>query len=738
MAVIGSIRKHGVLLMVIIGFALVLFLLMGLFDGNTLNRFLHADDYTKGKVDGEYIDDRYNKLYEDLTLLFKVVNDKSTLEEAESYFIHELTWEQVIAEITVGKELESLGIVYTDELTEVIMDEVFATLSTQQPNNYMMSYFSYLVKIFGVETAQQIILSVRDAKDVPEYAEVYGIYKVLQDRIVFEHKLRMYQGFSVGTMNFSDAMATKIAADNKVMTTQLLTVNPQHAAFAEIDATVSDKDLKKWYDGNKTRFKNDEETRDIDIAIFPIQPTATDKANIEADVRAQFERFQATEIDSFNRNESFSVIDSVFRKKGEYMVVNTKSGYTSIETIDTLEQMIFNAGVGNYIEPFNYQDQTWFYGKTFGAAQRPDSVMVAFLIVDYRNSQNPAGTRSKKQARLEADSLKNVVLSGQTSIFELRPQYMAGNNFTDTTMWLDEERTIRDLYNGLVGMPEGDVYIHNAQAAFVVYQVLAKTEPVSKRQYALYAMDVQASEETVSALRAQAQKLAASSNTTEEFIAEANNAGVQILPGKNVKSMAAIVNQFECRPVVAWAFSDNTAKNSVSDVYKLDNGYFVVASLVNILPKGVPSFEDVKDVIAMERNNMRKVELVKEKIASEISGGKSMKDLATLYGATVVDSVRLTFLGEQGQNRGVDNGVTGEIFGKGSNSGTQVIAGKINVFVLAPGSIVDGQQPSETLQQEKFLLQNICTGRGARNEYAIITGLKRNIEIIDNRAKFYR
>lgn len=738
MAVIGSIRKHGVLLMVVIGFALVLFLLTGLFDGNTLNRFLHADDYTKGKVDGEYIDDRYNKLYEDLTLLFKVVNDKSTLEEGESYFIHELTWEQVIAEITVGKEFESLGIVYTDELTEVIMDEVFATLSTQQPNAYMMSYFNYLAKVFGVETAQQIIMSVRDASDVPEYAEVYAIYKVLQDRIVFENKLRMYQGLAIGTMNFSDEMAKKMAVDNKVMTTQLVTINPQHAAFAEIDATVSDKDLKKWYDENKTRFKNEEETRDIDIAIFPILPTPADKANIEADVRAQFERFQATEIDSFNRNESFSAIDSVFRKKGEYMIVNTKSGYTSIETIDTLEKMIFNANAGQYIEPFNYQDQTWFYGKTFGSAQRPDSVLVALLIVDYRNSQNPAGTRSKKQARLEADSLKNIVLSGQTSIFELRPHYMAGNNFTDTTLWVNEERTIRDLYSGLVETSEGQVFVHNAQAAFVVYQVLAKTEPISKKQYALYAMDIQASEETVNVLRAQAQKLAASSSTTEEFVAEANNAGVQILPGKNVKSMAANINQFECRPVVAWAFSENTTKDAVSDVYKLDNGYFAVATLVNVMPKGIPPFENVKDIIANEQNNVRKIELVKEKIASELSAGKSMNEIASLYGTTVLDSIRLTYLGEQGQNRGVDNGVTGEMFGRGNNGGTQVVAGKNSVFVFSPGSVVDGPQPSETLQQEKFLLQNICTGRGARNEYTAITSLRKNIEIKDNRAKFYR
>ncbi|MDL2327011.1 hypothetical protein LJC67_08025, partial [Bacteroidales bacterium OttesenSCG-928-A14] len=169
--------------------------------------------------------------------------------------------------------------------------------------------------------------------------------------------------------------------------------------------------------------------------------------------------------------------------------------------------------------------------------------------------------------------------------------------------------------------------------------------------------------------------------------------------------------------------------------FKLDNGYFAVATVVEKHPQGTPKFEDVKDAISAEMTHIKKVELVKEKIAAEIAAGKSMKDVASAYGSIVMDSVKMTYLGEQGQNRGVDNGATGEMFAKSSNNGVQTIAGKDNVYVFAAGSVVDGAQPSETLQQEKFLLRNIFSGRGMRNEYMVITGLRKNIEILDNRGR---
>ncbi|MDL2296602.1 SurA N-terminal domain-containing protein [Bacteroidales bacterium OttesenSCG-928-B11] len=739
MAAIGSIRKHGVLMMIVIGFALVLFLLTGLFDGNTLNRFIHGDQYTRGKIDGQYVDERYATLYEELTVLYKILNDKNTLEEAETYFIHELTWEQLLTEITLNKEFESLGIIYTDEAIEVIMDEVFATLSTQQPNNYLIGYYSYLAKMRGEEFAQQVLMSIRDLKDQPDYADLYYMYKVIQDRIVFESKMNTYRGFAMGTMNFSDELAKKIATENKTMTAQLMSINPQHASFAEIDATVSEKEMKNWYNENKFRYNNLVETRDIDIALFPIIPTNTDKQNIENEIREKFENLQSTTLDSFNRAQMFQIVDSSYHKAGSNLIVNTTNGYIALDVIDTLEKIIFNSAPGDYIEPYNHEDQIWFYGQTFGTAQRSDSILVALLFVDYKSQQNPNGTRTKKEARLEADSVKNVILNGEASVFELLPNYLGGRNATDTTLWISEDdfRGNIDLYSNLLETPVGGVYVENNKAtAYNIFQVLAKTDPIIKKQYALYAADIIASDETINSLRSQAQQLASASSTTEEFHTEANNAGVQVMNGNAITPMATSINQMPgFRSVVYWAFNENTAKNAVSDIFKLDNGYFAVATVVEKHPQGTPKFEDVKDAISAEMTHIKKVELVKEKIAAEIAAGKSMKDVASAYGSIVMDSVKMTYLGEQGQNRGVDNGATGEMFAKSSNNGVQTIAGKDNVYVFAAGSVVDGAQPSETLQQEKFLLRNIFSGRGMRNEYMVITGLRKNIEILDNRGR---
>lgn len=736
MAAIGSIRKHGVLLMVVIGFALVLFLLTGLFDGNTLYRVFASDQYTMGKIDGENVDESYRKLYDQNTLLMKVLQDKSTFNETENYQIHQITWEQLIYESIFDKQLGKLGVVFTQELTEELLEEAKASITTEQGHPYMSAYAQYLIPRIGVDNVLAFINNIEEYQYVDWAGELYNTYKAIERRIIFEEKLNTYFAFAQGTMYYSTPLAQKFAEDNSSARAGLVSINPIATAFNELDVTVSDKELKDYYNKNKTKYTVKENLRDIDVAIFPIAPTVEDKNDIEQNVRSKFEAFSTVAtIDSFNMAAMYNPVDSNFHTKGSPIVINTPNGYVTMQT-DVLDSLLYDRPVGTVIEPFNWNDQMWFFGKTFGAEYRPDSVYVAALVVDFKSNQNPNATRTKRQARALVDSLKNVISSGQTSIFTLTPDYLGGRQAADSLMWYPEAGTPFALYNGLLKTAFGGFYVDELPTALVLYQLMDRTMPIAKRQYALYSFDIKASDNTINAIRSNASKLAAGSTSADELVDEANNNGIQLVNGTDIASMSASISHLqECRPIVSWAFANKMNVNDVSDVFKLDDRMFAVAAIRDIKEKGIAKFETVKEEISAELTAIKKREAVENTIREELNNGASMRAIADKYSVPFNDSIRITFAGEPYQNAGIENAAIGKIFGNDALNQPQVVSGKNMVYVVSLYN-VETTPASNNLIMEKNLLKNLVNGR-SRNEMIILEGLKDKLDIFDNRGRFY-
>jgi len=736
MAAISAIRKHGVLLMVIIGFALLLFLLTGLFDNNTLYRIFSSEKFTMGEVDGENVDEQYRSLFEQNSALLKILNNKNSFEESETYQIHQLTWQQLVDEKVLDKQLKALGVFYTDEMIENLLNDAKASLRSERPNQYLGAFFQYLAQMTGAENAQNIINSIEDYKDVEGAEEIYTAYKAIERRIVYEQKMNLYFAFSQGAVYFSDAIAQKLNSDNQTAMSQLVTINPAAPAFKNVKVDVKQDEVENWYEDHDYRYNIMENSRDIDIAIFPIAPTAKDKQNIADSVNALYQHFvSAPTIDSFNLHQYFSLIDSNYHKKGDQVVINGKNGYSAL-TIDALDTIIFRTPVGVNIAPYNYQDMMWFFGKSFGSEKRPDSLLVAFLVVDFKSPKNPKSTRTAEQAKLETDSLQNLLNSNQASVFSLLPNYLAGRSASDTTTWYEEKTTNKTLYDKLLKTPNGGYYVDELQSAYVIYQLLTRTQPLEKRQYALYGFDIKASDSTIADIKSSATQLAAASTSADALVNEANKRGVQLLKGIDVTSMAATINQLtNCRSVVSWAYSDDIKENAISDVIKLDDRMFVVASLRNIKEKGIPDFEDVKDVVTNDYKEIKRVEKIEKMVKDEVAKGASLAALASKYGTTVSDSVQLSFAGETFQNAGVENGAIGKIFTLPADRKLEVVSGKNMVYVVSLSSY-QKVKPSEKFTTEKSILRNMLLGRN-RNEMVILQGLKDNIDIWDNRGRFY-
>lgn len=718
MAAIGSIRKHGVALMIIIGLAMLAFILGDL--SQVTRTFSNKN--TLARIGNTKLDNVYGKQYEENTALIRLIQNKSSFDENETYQIHDMTWRQLLQDQILDKQLDKLGLAYNDQMVEDFKADMLASLNSQQPNQFMMQFAQALAQQVGPENAMAIISNIDEYANNDQTRDIYNAYQAIVRFALSAEKANRYGALVQNSIYFSDPLAKKLAADNKSAMVSLMPVNPQSPAFNSITPSVSDKEIKDFYNTHKKDlFTVTEPNRDIDVAIFPINPTTEDLQALEQQVRADFQQFANSDLLAYSTEKGNGSVDSTYYK-------------TEDINLDILDSLIFKSSVGSFIEPFVYENQKWYFGKVYGGAARPDSVLVAAVELPFKNAQNTGAKYSKKEARLLADSLKNVLLSNQANIFQLRKDFSA-NTAGDSTFWIPERGTITTLYNGLLETPNGGIYVYKAPTGYIVFQALTRTAPIEKRQFVLYDYDILASEATLNKIKSEANAFAASVNNADELLSTAAKKGIQVVQGNNILSMASVINQLpNCRDIVSWAFSDDVKKNDISDVYNVERMFFAVAALRNVRDNGVQKFNDVKDDVKSMLETQVKAEMVADQVNKALSSS-NMQALAQQYGTQVMDSVYLSFTGDVYQNRNVDGQAIAKIFALPTNKPTAVNGQNMVYVVNVDQTNTATATPGYAM--EKNLLRNQLLGR-ERNEMTIINYLISQAKVLDNRGRFYQ
>ena len=605
------------------------------------------------------------------------------------------------------------------------MDELAANLisglKSQQPNQLLYRLVSYLAKQVSMEQAIDFISNIEDYKNEGQVRDIYNAYKAIERFALLDQQRTRLNALAQNTVNFSDEALKYIASINQTALAQVVSIYPSNELFNDIDATISDKEIKDFFKKNKSRYTIKTDSRDIDVAVFPIQPSPEDLAAIRDTAMSRAERLKAAaSIEDYNISMMHGQLDSIYFKRSDIQ-------------IDTLAKLIFDRPVGSFIEPFEYENVVWYYGKTYGMAKRPDSVHVAYLVVDFKTDRNPNGTRTKEEAKNIADSLKKELQRG-ADIFKLMPDFLAGRKAEDTTAWFSEHGVYRQLYDSLLTKT---IFVHDVPAAYVVYKILERSAPVEKRLFVIYTEEIKPSDATIKAIRSEATQLQVGCNSAEELMTAAAQKGIQVTQGKDISSMAASISQLQnVREIVSWAFSPNTALNAVSDVYNINNsGYFAVAAVREIKKKGDPKLEQVRETIETELKATKKLALIQDKINTQIREGVSLQQIAEKYQVGFMDSVRLTFGGETYQNRSIEHAALGKIFALEANT-PWAVTGKSNLYAVSVYEINEAGEPSPNFMMEKSALRNAVAGR-SRNESTIMEGLKEKAAILDQRYLFF-
>lgn len=780
MAAIGRIRKHGVALMIIIGIALLAFIigdLTQIIPSITNRNLLGKIGSTSIRMDGR--ENTYTSYFEQNRALISFVNNITSTDDELDQYIHDFTWEQIKQEVILEDQLAKMGITFHDEMVENINSELLSSLTSQRAmrsnaQQYLIVMCQRLLQNSG-NTFDALVEALNNINDY-RGTDIYNMYKAIERMAVLEAANNAYFALISGSNYFSTPLLKQVGSENNV-TMQLAIVNPNAPAFKDIQVNVDEKEAKNFFNSHSDRYYVKEDNRDIDFAIFPIVATAQDRQDTEDTVKAIYQRFtEANTINGFvkserkiEKNRKFAAGEAYFwsyndqtakhlqidtllyLKHGEsalqyYNVEDREAPYSLPGKLDTT---IYHSPAGTMIPPY-LDGNFWYFGKVRDIAYRPDSILTTFLTIPFKYGQNTV-TMEKEEAKALADSLANVVTT-TTSIFKLLPQYKNDRIFqADSTYWFEDMPDT--LYTKLIQTGIGQVYIHEAMDCYLVMQVLSKTQANEKRQYVLYPVPIEASKATIESLRLAANELASASDNVEKLEELAQTKGALLVPQSNVKNMQGSIStgmqeSLMCREAISWAFEKETKVNSVSrtafegrfaySAYnqpkQLGSQAFIVAGLKKVNEAGKAKFENVKDIITDELTAEKKIAAISEKITGELAN-TNIQELASKYGFQLRDSVKLSIA--QNMPYGLDNAIVGKIATM-TATGKPVVVNSNRSICIATIYNTEAGKPTEALGMERNILREVTLGRGANEQVIAMEDLEKDVKIVDRRHNFYK
>ena len=270
MATLQKIRNHGVALIVIVGLAMLAFIL-GDFLNSGSSFFNRSREYV-GEIEGHKVHyTEYEAAKDQLTEVYKIESGRTDLDEDLSAQIRNQVWQMMLMDWTLRAEAERIGMdVTADELSELCIGQHPHQLIAQRRAFYDEN------GQFNRDNLLRFLNSIEQEDDAQnanlQQAKTYWMY--WENAVRLTHMQEKFSGLmqNLVTANKLDAKYAFEARQNSVSAD--FVVQPFHT-IADSLVTVSNNDLKKLYESRKPLYKQTP-NRSIEYITYPVVPSEQD------------------------------------------------------------------------------------------------------------------------------------------------------------------------------------------------------------------------------------------------------------------------------------------------------------------------------------------------------------------------------------------------------------------------------------------------------------------------------
>jgi peptidyl-prolyl cis-trans isomerase D len=707
MALIGQIRKHSGLLVVVIGVALAAFVL-----GDFLKPSQQRQENYIGEVGGiEITSQEFFQKVSEQEQVTKEQRKTDKLEAQDLFQIRQSIWNQFVQEIIMAEEYLSLGLtVTTDELSEQILGEnphKYVQQSFTNPNTQM--YDPEMVKSF----LQNLDGQSADMKQ--RYLNLETMVK--EDRLKTKYNTLITKAYSI-----PEAFA-KLDYINNNRKVDFRFVAPKFSAVADSSVAIIDADLKEYYKEYEYNYKQDE-VRSVDFVIFEVKPSQEDRKNIASEVNKLYAEFKTTDdVTLFVNSVSDTRYDSTYKKEADLSARIAKE--------------MFESPIGTMVGPY-IENEIYNIAKLMDRQERADSIMMSQLLISYASA--PSGMnlseRTKEEAETLVDSLLFAIEKDPEKFEDLTVEFSnyptAADDKGDLGWIVDGNPGFTLFYNEAADVKVGGVKKMETALGFHIIKVSEKTEAIEKVRVAIVTRAIEPSNETFQETYLAASTFAGENPTLAQFDTAVVNQGLNKRSADRLDKMSNRIAGVENpRQIIRWSFFDRTELGTVSPVFE-DGKNYIVAVLKDITPEGFTPFEKVKEQIRPLVLNLKKGDVLVERINA--LNAQDLYQIASKMDEKVDTATDISFMARNIPGFGRENEVIGKLMTLEAGKLSAPLKGNNAVFVVLIDEI---KEPNEIDVYSIYANQLESAFKNKITANAPYKALEEKTEIFDNRLMFY-
>lgn len=597
MATLEKIRSKSVLLLIIIGVALIAFII-----GDFLNsgRTLFGTGTTVAQVGSTKID--FHDFQREMERANQQVQQSG--QKVDASMLQQQVLDGLISESLFKQELEDLGIVVTDqEITDMMVGKGSGRLDAMIQQQTGIASASQLHDM--AYNPQKYSVPQETAQQLQQY---WLSLEQQTEQSLLQQKFLMLFGGSIQ----ANELDAKALYDENNSTAHIAYARKLYTSLPDDKYEVTDADIQKEWAAHKNRYKLDEPMRTIDYISVDIVPSQADIVAGEQKVENALAALKA--------NEGLEGIADM----AEFLADRRKTAGSRIR--DARMKAFADSASAGSVQLVSRMGNQFTLAKLFNRSVEVDSVNIDIVMVD-GNKASVDSVLTALRGGLPMDSLGSF-------------QQVSG---AQDSLWISMiDPQIASIRERIAQAPAGSYFLtdtaSNVQGNRIL-RVNSRKAPVSIVDMAVIEYTIEPSAATVNNLQAKLQEYVNANPEAAEFKENAQKAGYQVFPTNVSASTPGITGLNDSREVVAWAMKAKEGK--VSPVFGTETtGHFIAAALTGIYDDYIPATDpQVKQSLTPK---VRADKKAADLIAQYTGKAKDIAGYAKLMGCNV-DSATVTF-----------------------------------------------------------------------------------------------
>ncbi len=700
MATLQKLRNRaGLLISVVIGFALFAFILSDFLKGGGSSG--NKNDYNVAEIGGTKVSlMEYQNKTEYLLEISKLYSGQSTIDDEGIERIRENSWQQLVREYVLSEEYEKLGI-------SVNPDEVFDMVQGRNIHPFIQNLFAD-PKTGQINTANIIRFLKYMDQDPTGNQKTYWLF--LENEMITERMYTKYTNLISKGLVVSNPYVDQILEENSKKI-NIEYIVERFSSIPDSAIEISENDIKEYYKKHKKEYEQNA-SRDIEYVLFEVIPSADDDKAASDYINDLTEDFKLTDEDKDFVNINSDV---PFNDK------NFKNG----ELPEIINDFMFKAKIGEIFGPY-FENNAYKIAKLSEINYLPDSVKARHILVDAGRT-----TESAAKAETTADSLLEVIKKGG-NFAELAKTFSTDGSAEKggDLGWFKEGQMVKPFNDTCFEGSIGDIKIVRSQFGYHVVEILDQAKDVKKVKVAIVERIVEPSTQTYQFYYGKANKFGSTYNTKELFSKGIEAEGLTKRVANDIKEFDKNIPGLESpRELIKWAYQAEV--NDLSPIFDLGNS-FLIAVLTNAQEDGYADIEKIRTIITNEVKKQKKADKLTLEIREKIEKVGNLNELANDLKTDVKQANNIRFSNTSIPGAGFEPAVIATAFVLSENEISSPIKGNNGIYVITV-SLVEINPLGDAQIQKQRLMMNYQQ----RANVEAYNTLENLADVKDYRAKFY-